>query len=371
MNNTNNHCRIITNLIIDPQLKLNMSEEMMHDIKHEIHTHNGKKVRIAINGFGRIGRMIFRAGFSNPNIEFVAINDVGGIESAKYFLEHDSAQGRFPHHVTIEGDHLIIGEKKVKIVSQRDIHELPWAEHDIDVVAECTGVFSDVEKARIHIERGAKKVLISAPGKGDCFYFVRGVNDHEYHGQDVVSNGSCTTNSMSALLYAIHKKYGVKQGMFSTVHSVTGDQRILDSEHKDFRRGRAAPFNIVPTTTGAAKAVVKLIPELEGKLHGVAYRVPTPTGSVTDLNIELNTSVSQEELNQFIKEISQSELYGVLEYSEDDLVSTDIVQNPHSGIVDSKLTTVVNGNLVKLVVWYDNEWGFSNRMVEVMEIMGK
>lgn len=348
-----------------------MSEEMMQDIKKEIHTHSNSKIRIAINGFGRIGRMIFRAGFENPNVEFVAINDVGGIEGAKYFLEHDSSQGRFPHRVIIEGDYLVIGDKRVKVISQRDIHELPWREFDIDVVAECTGIFSDVEKARIHIERGAKKVLISAPGKGDCFYFVRGVNDHEYHGQDVVSNGSCTTNSMSALLYAIHKKYGVKQGMFSTVHSVTGDQRILDSAHSDFRRGRAAPFNIVPTTTGAAKAVVKLIPELEGKLHGVAYRVPTPTGSVTDLNIELHTNVTTNELNDFIKHISSTELAGVLEYSEDDLVSTDIVQNSHSGIVDSKLTTVVNGNLAKLVVWYDNEWGFSNRMVEVMLIMGR
>lgn len=348
-----------------------MSEEMMQDIKQEIHTQTNNKVRIAINGFGRIGRMIFRAGFENSNLEFVAINDIGGIDSAKYYLEHDSTQGRFPHKVEIDGEYLVIGDKRVRVISQKDIHELPWNEMSIDVVAECTGVFSDVEKARIHLERGAKKVLISAPGKGDCFYFVRGVNDHEYHGQDVVSNGSCTTNSMSALLFAIHKKYGVKQGMFSTVHSVTGDQRILDAEHKDFRRGRAAPFNIVPTTTGAAKAVVRLIPELEGKLHGVAYRVPTPSGSVTDLNIELNQEVSTEDLNNFIREISQNELHGVLEYSEDDLVSTDIIQNPHSGIVDSKMTKVINGNLAKLMVWYDNEWGFSNRMVEVMQIMGK
>lgn len=348
-----------------------MSEEMMQDIKQEIHTQTNSKVRIAINGFGRIGRMIFRAGFENSNIEFVAVNDIGGIESAKYYLEHDSAQGRFPHRVEIEGDYLVIGDKRVKVISQKDIHELPWNEMNIDVVAECTGVFSDVEKARIHIEQGAKKVLISAPGKGDCFYFVRGVNDHEYHGQDVVSNGSCTTNSMSALLFAIHKKYGVKQGMFSTVHSVTGDQRILDAEHKDFRRGRAAPFNIVPTTTGAAKAVVRLIPELEGKLHGVAYRVPTPTGSVTDLNIELNQEVSTEDLNNFMKEISQNELHGVLEYSEDELVSTDIIHNSHSGIIDSKMTKVINGNLAKLMVWYDNEWGFSHRMVEVMQIMGR
>ncbi|MFP4402241.1 MAG: type I glyceraldehyde-3-phosphate dehydrogenase [Candidatus Nanoarchaeia archaeon] len=346
-----------------------MSEELLNNVKDEIHQNN-KKVRIAINGFGRIGRMIFRAGFEDSNVEFVTINDLGGVESARYYLQHDSSQGNFHKTVEIDGDYLVIGDKRIKVISQRDIHELPWKEDNIDVVAECTGVFSDVDKARIHIEKGAKKVLISAPGKGDCFYFVRGVNDYEYHGQDVVSNGSCTTNSMSALLYAIHKKYGVKQGLFSTVHSVTGDQRILDAEHKDFRRGRAGPFNIIPTTTGAAKAVVKLIPELDGKLHGVAYRVPTPTGSVTDLNIELNQEVSTEELNEFIKHISSTDLVGVLEYSEDELVSTDIIHNPHSGIVDSKMTQVINGNLAKLVVWYDNEWGFSNRMVEVMKIMG-
>lgn len=347
-----------------------MTEEMIHDVRNEIENQNAK-VRIAINGFGRIGRMIFRAGFDNENVEFVAINDLGGVESARYFLQHDSAQGTFDKKVEVDGDYLVIGDKRIKVISERDINNLPWSDFGVDIVAECTGIFKDEDKARIHIERGARKVLISAPGKGDCFYFVRGVNDYEYHGQDIVSNGSCTTNSMSALLNAIHKKYGVKQGLFSTVHSVTGDQRILDANHSDFRRGRAAPFNIVPTTTGAAKAVIKLIPELEGKLHGVAYRVPTPTGSVTDLNIELNQDVSTEELNSFIKELALGELNGVLEYSEEELVSSDIVGNPHSGIVDSKMTKVINGNLVKLMVWYDNEWGFSNRMVEVMVTMGK
>ena len=348
-----------------------MNEEMIQDVRHEVENHDSKKVRVAINGFGRIGRLIFRAGFENENIEFVAINDLGGVEGAQYFLQHDTSQGNFDRNVEIDGDYLVIGDKRIKVISERDINALPWGEMGIDVVAECTGVFSDIEKARIHIERGARKVLISAPGKGDCFYFVRGVNDHEYHNQDVVSNGSCTTNSMSALLNALNKKYGIKQGLFSTVHSVTGDQRILDANHKDFRRGRAGPFNIVPTTTGAAKAVIKLIPELDGKLHGVAYRVPTPTGSVTDLNIEFNQDVTTEELNAYIKELSLGELNGVLECSEDQLVSSDIVGNPHSGIVDSKMTAVINGRLAKLMVWYDNEWGFSNRMVEVIAIMGK
>ena len=348
-----------------------MSEDLISDVKSEVKEHSQKRVKIAINGFGRIGRMIFRAGFNSKDIEFPVINDLGGVEAARYYLQHDTSQGNFDYNVEVEGNFLVIGDKRIEVICERDISNLPWGDYGIDVVAECTGVFSDVEKAKIHIECGAKKVLISAPGKGDCFYFVRGVNDHEYHGQDIVSNGSCTTNSMSALVYALHKKYGVKQGMFSTVHSVTGDQRILDAEHKDFRRGRAAPFNIVPTTTGAAKAVTRLIPQLEGKLHGVAYRVPTPTGSVTDLNIELEQDVSVEELNNFIHELSKTELQGILEYSEDELVSSDIIGNPHSGIVDLKMTAVINNRLVKLMVWYDNEWGFSNRMVEVLSIMGR
>ena len=345
-----------------------MSDNILNEIKEELSS--DKKVRVAINGFGRIGRMILRAGFNDENVEFVAINDLGGVEAAKYFLQHDTAQGTFDKKIEIDGDFLVIGNTRIKVISERDINSLPWRELGVDVVAECTGVFSDVEKARIHITQGARKVLISAPGKGDCFYLVRGVNDSEYVGQEIVSNGSCTTNSMSALMCEIDKKFGIKQGMFATVHSVTGDQRILDADHKDFRRGRAAPFNIIPTTTGAANAVVKLLPNLKGKLHGIAYRVPTITGSVTDLNIELNTEVSKEELNAFIKEISLSVLSGIVEYSEDHLVSSDIVGNPHSGIVDALSTEVINGNFAKLVVWYDNEWGFSNRMVEVIKIIG-
>ncbi len=341
-----------------------MSEEILNEVKTELS--GDKKVRIAINGFGRIGRMIFRAAFSNKNVEVVAINDLGPIESAKYFLEHDSTQGWFDSKVEIDGDYLVVGDLRVRVCAERDPSNLPWSEVGVDVVAECTGIFRNTEDAKVHIKQGAKKVLISAPGKGDCFYLVRGVNDEEYQGEEIVSNGSCTTNSMSAIVHRLHHKYGVVKGMFSTVHSVTGDQRILDAPHSDFRRGRAAPFNIVPTSTGAAKAVIKLIPELEGKLHGIAYRVPTPSGSVTDLNLELSQNVTKEEINDFIKELSQDELHGIVEYSQDELVSSDIVGNSHSGIVDSKSTEVVAGNLLKLVIWYDNEWGFSNRMVEVM-----
>ncbi len=342
-----------------------MTDDMLGEIKEELGS--SKKVRIAINGFGRIGRMIFRAAYDDPKIEVVAINDLGDISHAAYFLKHDTAQGAFPATVSVSGDSLVVGDKKVGYVSHKDPSELPWADYDVDVVAECTGIFKDTEQAKIHIERGARKVLISAPGKGDCFYLVRGVNDEDYNGEEIVSNGSCTTNSMTAVVDKLHKKYGVKKGMFSTVHSVTGDQRILDANHSDLRRGRAAPFNIVPTTTGAAKAVIKLIPELEGKLHGIAYRVPTITGSVTDLNLELGSNVSKEELNQFLQEISAEDLNGIVEYSEEPLVSSDIIGNSHSGIIDGLSTEVISENFVKLVIWYDNEWGFSNRMVEVMK----
>jgi len=346
-----------------------MEEPILSEVKEEVES--GKKIRVAINGFGRIGRMIFRAGFSDPQIDFVVINDLGGAESAKYFLKHDSAQGTFPYDIKVEGDYLIIGERRVLITKEKQIENLPWKEHSIDIVAECTGVFTNAEDTKKHITNGAKKVVISAPGKGECFYLVRGVNDDEYEGQEIVSNGSCTTNSMTAIVNEINKKYKIRKGMFSTVHSITGDQRILDANHKDVRRGRAAPFNIVPTTTGAAKSVIKLIPELEGKLHGIAYRVPTITGSVTDLNLELENQTSKEEVNNFLKELSQKSLNGIIEYSHEPLVSSDIVGNSHSGIVDSLSTQVICGNFVKLVIWYDNEWGFSNRMIEVIKHIGK
>jgi glyceraldehyde 3-phosphate dehydrogenase len=344
-------------------------DSILQDIKGEVAA--GKKVRVAINGFGRIGRMILRAGFSDPSIEFVAINDLGGAEQCRYFLQYDTTQGKFPYQVKVDGDYLVIGDRKIKVIMEKDINKLPWKEFNVDVVAECTGIFTDRDKCEIHIKNGAKKVVISAPGKGECFYLVRGVNDSQYNGEVIVSNGSCTTNSMTSIVYAIHKTFGIDKGMFSTVHSVTGDQRLLDAQHKDVRRGRAGPFNITPTSTGAAESVVRLIPELKGKLHGIAYRVPTPTGSVTDLNLELKRNVTKEEMNAFLKNLAQNELSGIVEYSEEELVSSDIVGNPNSGIVDAKSTMVVGGNLVKLVIWYDNEWGFSNRMIEVIKLISK
>jgi len=347
-----------------------MANNILDEVKSEIS--DNKKVKVAINGFGRIGRMIFRAGFENPKIEFIAINDLSDPNSLKYYLKHDSAHGTFPYNVEVDGEYLVVGDRRIKVTAHRDIKDLPWKELDIDVVAECTGFFTKSEDANRHItEAGAKKVLISAPGKGDCFYFVRGVNDSEYSNQDIVSNGSCTTNSMSAVVNEINKKFGVEKGLFSTIHSVTGDQRILDTVHPNLRRGRAAPFNIVPTTTGAAKSVVRLIPELEGKFHGIAYRVPTITGSITDINLELKTNTNKDEINSFLKELCQNDLSGIVEYSEEELVSSDIIGNPHSGIIDSLSTQVVGDNMLKLAIWYDNEWGFSNRMVEVISTMGK
>lgn len=347
-----------------------MKENILSEIKDELGS--GSKIRVAINGFGRIGRMIFRAGFADPDIEFVAINDLSGAEASKYYLKHDTAQGVFSSEVGVDGEFLVIGDKRIKVLQEKDINKLPWKELGVDVVAECTGKFKDREQVDIHLANGAKKVVISAPGSGDVFYLVRGVNDEDYRSDyKVVSNGSCTTNSMAAIVNEINKKFGVRKGMFATIHSMTGDQRLIDSCHSKLRRGRSAPFNIIPTSTGAAKAVIRLIPELEGKLHGIAYRVPTITGSVTDINVELGQDVTSEEINMFLKELCGNKLNGIVEYSEDELVSSDIVGNPHSGIIDALSTEVVGGNLLKLVVWYDNEYGFSNRMIEVIKLISK
>ncbi|MFW6225623.1 MAG: type I glyceraldehyde-3-phosphate dehydrogenase [Nanoarchaeota archaeon] len=347
-----------------------MTEQIIEDIKKEVS--NTKKVRVAINGFGRIGRLIFRAGFNDPNIEFVAINDLSGVETARYMLQYDSAQGSFPHKVSTKDDYLLVGDKQIKILQEKDINNLPWYELNIDVVAECTGKFKDREQVDIHLKNGAKKVVISAPGSGDVFYLVRGVNDYQYKDEyKVVSNGSCTTNSMSSIINEVNNKFGIKKGMFATIHSYTGDQRVVDTGHSNLRRGRAAAQNIIPTSTGAAKAVIKLIPQLEGKLHGIAYRVPTITGSVTDINIELERETTTQEINDFLKEICSKQLYGIMEYNEDELVSSDIIGNTHSGIIDAKSTKVISGNLLKLVIWYDNEFGFSNRMIEVIKLIHK
>ena len=268
-----------------------------HNIRQQVK--RGKKIRVAINGFGRIGKMILRASLENSKVEIVAINQNHKVllNSIKY----DTTHGIFPETLEIKENYLIVGTKKILLLQDSELKSINWGKLNIDVVAECTGKFTNVEDSKIHIKKGAKKVLISAPAKGNCFFFVRGVNDSEYIGQKIVSNGSCTTNSVSAILNELHKKFKIKKAMFATIHSVTGDQKILDGAHKDLRRARAGCFNIVPTTTGAANAITKLIPSLSGKIHGIAYRVPTISGSVTDLNLEFEKKVETDELNIFFR----------------------------------------------------------------------
>ena len=334
-----------------------------------------KKIRIAINGFGRIGREVLRNCIDDKNIEVVCINNTHGAEDSRYYLQFDTSQKTFKYKVLAKKNLVVIlkeDEKvEIPIIGERKIENIDWSKYNVDIVVESTGVFTTKEDALKHIKSGAKKVIISAPSKTDgCFYFLRGVNDKSYKNQKVVSTASCTTNSMTAIINEIHRKYKIKSGLFSTIHSVTGDQKILDSSHKDFRRGRAGAFNIVPTTTGAQKAVVEIIPSLKNKLSGIAYRVPTPTGSVTDLNLHTQNKVEIESLKKYLKQVS-NKLKGIIEYSEEEIVSTDIVGNKNSGIIDSKLISVTNSNYIKLVIWYDNECGYSNRLVEVCKIIGK
>jgi glyceraldehyde 3-phosphate dehydrogenase len=326
-------------------------------------------VRVAINGFGRIGRMVFKAGHSDPDIEFVAINDLTDTDTLAHLLKHDSIHGVFPGDVSAKDDALIIDGKEVKAYKEKDPASLPWKDLGIDVVVESTGFFLTRELAGKHLEAGAKKVLLSAPGKdADIPTFVHGVNDDGIKPEmDIISNASCTTNCLAPLVKVLHQSFGIRKGLMTTVHSYTGDQKLLDAPHKDLRRARAAAINMVPTTTGAAKAVTKVIPELAGKLDGMAIRVPTPDGSITDFICELGRDASEDEIRKAMKHAASNELMGILQYSEDPLVSTDIIGNNHSSIFDATLTKVIEGNMVKVVSWYDNEWGYSNRMIDLIK----
>ena len=330
-------------------------------------------VRVAINGFGRIGRMVFRAGIKDPEIEFVAINDLTSPESLAYLLKHDSVHGRFDGYVSFEEDALIVDGKKIKVLAEKDPENLPWADMNIDVAIESTGFFTTKELASKHITAGAKRVLLSAPGKGVDLTVVKGVNEHLYDPEKhfVVSNASCTTNSLAPIVKVINDNFGVEKAFFVTVHSYTGDQALVDAPHrKDPRRGRSAAVNIVPTTSGAAKAVEAAIPELSGCIDGHAIRVPTPDGSITDVNFILKKEVSVDEVHDLLRSTANYHLKEVLEFSEDDLVSTDIVNNTHSTIVDSKLTRV-NGNFLKIMTWYDNEFGYSHRMIDLVKMLAR
>lgn len=333
-------------------------------------------IKVAINGFGRIGRMVLKAGLNDKNIQFVAINDLTPIENLAYLLEHDTVHGWLGKKVTARGNNLVISGKSIPVYSEKDPSKLPWAKLKVDVVAECTGFFTDPAKAKAHLDAGAKKVLISAPCKCEeknpypYKTVVVGVNDKEYKGVKIVSNGSCTTNCLAPMAKVINDTFKIKSAYLTTTHAYTATQNLIDGPNKNLRRSRAAALNIVPTSTGAAKAIHEVIPELKGKMDGLALRVPVVDGSVTDFISLVEKKTSVEQVNAAFKKAAQK-MKGILEYSEDDLVSTDILTNPHSVIFDSKLTKVIGGNLIQVFGWYDNEWGFSCRMIDLIKLMAK
>ena len=322
--------------------------------------------KIAINGFGRIGRMCFRSLINNPHVEVVAINDLTDVKTLAHLLKYDSVHGRFEHVVDHNADSIIVNGKAIKIYAAKDPATLPWGDLGVEVVIESTGIFTDKESASKHIEAGAKKVIISAPATGDVKTIVLGVNDDQIMAEDtVLSNASCTTNCLAPMAKVLNDKFGIEKGYITTIHAYTADQRLQDSPHKDLRRARAAALSMVPTSTGAAKAVGEVLPQLKGKLDGVAVRVPTPDGSMTDLVAVLKRDVTIEEVNAAMKEAAEGSMKGILEYCTDPIVSIDIVGNLHSCIFDAALTAV-NGNLVKVMAWYDNEAGYSQRVCDLI-----
>ncbi len=329
------------------------------------------KIKVAINGFGRIGRITFRALLLKENVEVVALNDLTNPETLAHLLKYDSVHGKFPGEVSVDGDYLVVNGLRLKVYAERNPADLPWKELGVDVVIESTGVFRDRAGISKHIEAGARKVVLSVPSKSaddvDATV-VLGVNEEDLNSDlQIVSNASCTTNCLAPVAKVLNDKFGIKRGLMNTIHSYTNDQIILDSPHKDLRRARAAAVSIIPTTTGAAKAVGLVIPSLKGKLDGFAMRVPTPDGSVVDLTVELEKNTTKEEINAAMKEAAEGPMKGVLEYCTDPIVSADIVGNTHSSIFDADLTQVNGGNFVKIVSWYDNEVGYSNRLADMVE----
>ena len=330
-------------------------------------------IKVGINGFGRIGRLVFRAMVNDPEIEVVAVNDLGDIPTMAHLLKYDSVHGRAFDVVEVTEEGFIADGHAVKVLSEREPSNLPWGELGVDVVVESTGIFKTGELASKHIEAGARKVVITCPAKGEDITVVMGVNDGKYDAEkhSIVSNASCTTNCLAPVAKVLLENFGIKRGYMNTIHAYTNDQKILDLPHKDLRRARAAAMSMIPTTTGAARAVSLVLPELAGKLDGFATRVPTPDGSMVDLTVELEREVTVEEINAAMKEAAEGELAGILAYTEDPIVSIDIVDDPHSSIFDAGLTMVMGGksNLVKVVSWYDNEWGYSNRVKDLVKIM--
>ncbi len=330
-------------------------------------------VNISINGFGRIGRLVLKAGINDRRLKFVGINDLTEPGTLAHLLRWDSVHGKFPGVIKAKKDSMVVNGKEIKITAEKDPRKLPWKKLKVDVVVECTGRFRKYEEAFLHLKAGAKKVLISAPPKGNkpIKQIVMGVNDNIYNNEEIVSNASCTTNCFAPMAKIINDNYKIIDGVMTTVHSYTNDQRILDGAHKDLRRARAAALNIVPTSTGAAEAIEAIIPELKGKIIGSAIRVPTPDASlchfVAELEKRRNFCIT-EEVNSLFRKMSSTKYKGIIEYSDEALVSTDVIGNPHSCLFDSQLTTCVGNNLI-VVGWYDNEWGYSNRMIDVVKLM--
>lgn len=329
--------------------------------------------KVGINGFGRIGRLVFRAMANDPDVEVVAVNDLGDKAALAHLLKYDSIHGRAFNTVEVTEDGFIVDGKPVVVLSEREPANLPWGDLGVEVVVESTGFFTDANAAKAHIDAGAKKVVISAPAKNEDITIVMGVNDDKYNPEtdNIISNASCTTNCLAPFAKVLLDNFGIRRGYMNTIHSYTNDQKILDLPHKDLRRARAAAMSMIPTTTGAARAVALVLPELKGKLDGFATRVPTPDGSMVDLTVELEKNVTVDEINAAMKAAAEGPLQGILEYTEDPIVSIDIVGDAHSSIFDSKLTMCLGGegNFVKCVSWYDNEWGYSNRVKDLVKIL--
>jgi glyceraldehyde 3-phosphate dehydrogenase len=330
-------------------------------------------IRVGINGFGRIGRNILRAALHERELEFVAVNDITDAPTLAHLLKYDSILGNLPDEVKAEGDTIRVAGRSVKVLAVKDPAQLPWKDLGVEYVVESTGLFTEAEKARAHLTAGAKKVIISAPAKNEDITIVMGVNHEKYDPRKhtIISNASCTTNCLAPVAKVLQDRFGIVKGQMTTVHSYTNDQKILDLPHKDLRRARAAALSMIPTSTGAAKAIYLAIPELKGKLDGVAIRVPTPNVSLVDLTVELGKSATAAEINGAMKEAARGPMKGILDVTDEELVSIDFRGNPHSSIVDAPLTKVVDGNLAKVFSWYDNEWGFSNRMKDLILYMAK
>jgi glyceraldehyde 3-phosphate dehydrogenase len=331
-------------------------------------------IKVGINGFGRIGRLLFRAGIErNANIDFVAVNDITDSKTLAHLLKYDSVHGRPPFPVEAEKDAIVVKGKRIRALAQRDPSQLPWKDMDVYLAVESTGLFTDREKAAMHLQAGAKKVLISAPAKNPDITIVMGVNDDKYDPKkhNILSNASCTTNCVAPVAKVLHENFGLKTGLMTTAHAYTNDQRIQDLVHSDLRRARAGAINIIPTTTGAAVAATLVLPELSGRMNGIALRVPVPNVSIVDLTCLLEKNTTKEEINAAFKKAAEGPLKDILEYTEDPVVSSDFNHSTYSAVFDAQSTMVIGGNFVKVLAWYDNEWGFSCRMVELIELLGK